>query len=365
MKRRKSTGYDQLRCPYCQEPLHLIQTLAHFPHSPQLRYGILKCLCDEYPIVEGIVYLKKDGAQINQLAVRYLRQGQWQAAFSCLIAERKKIKWLYLLLWRLPPTSRLSQWLTLNHVLKLMYWLVDGASKPWYRYLTTRQNRVTYLLTLAPLALAQSTTTLVDAGCGLGYFLKRATDWTTATKIFGLDISFSFLYLARRFVVTPGTYLVCCDQELGLPFANHSVSHYFINDAFVVIKNKKAVIHELARVVTPTGRAVITHVHNQAVENLGQEYGVTLPEMAHYSPGGTLAASSDLDLWRSATKQQQLVYTPIAQLQRKTTRAKPPAFSFTWSPRRHQQLKQPVLSPWLNLVKNTQIDYSEDEHLRI
>lgn len=367
MKTRNSL-YPKLRCPYCQEALTVLKAWSYLNkghHNQQIRYGVLECLCDQYPIVEGIIYLKKDGAQTNQRAVTYLNQGQWAAAFNCLIIERKKIKWLYQLLWRLDPHSHWGQRLQLPRVLNLMYWLVDSGSKAWYRYLTTRHHRVTFLMTLAPLALAPTPTLVVDAGCGLGHFLRYAASWTKAKQLVGLDIAFSFLYLARRFMVTPATYLICCDQEVGLPFINHSVSDYFINDAFVVIKNKRAVLVELARVVATRGRAVISHVHNRWVENLGQEYGVTLAEMARYAPSGNLWASSDQDLWKSATQDQIITYTPITRLIKRKWQSLPPAFSFMWSPRHETHIQQPVLKAWQRLVATTPIDYSEDEHLRL
>lgn len=376
MKRSKNASfYSHLRCPYCQEPLQVLKIWQYLdedrprlrpethPQARHIKYGILECLCDQYPIVEGIVYLKKDGAQTNQQAVSWLNQRNWAAAFNCLIAERKKIKWIYQGVWHIPPQSWVGQRLQLSHVLTLFYWLVDSGSKAWYRYLKTRHHRVTFLMTLAPLALAQSTTMLVDAGCGLGHFLRYAAQWTTAQQLVGLDIAFSFLYLARRFMVTPDTYLICCDQEAGLPFTDHSVSTYYINDAFVVIKTKRAVLQELTRVVSPQGRAIISHVHNRFVQNLGQEYGVTLSEMDRYSPHGQLWASSDRDLWAAAYQRQVVTYTPVEILNRRKWRVAPPAFSFLWTPRRSRQLHYPVLLSWQELVAATPIDYSEDEHL--
>lgn len=360
-----SPWYHNLQCPYCQEKLEVADIFASSAQDNHIQYGVLRCLCDEYPIVEGIIYLKKDGAQTNQQAVAHLRHNQWQEAFSCLIAERKKIKWLYLLLYRIPAHSFLGQRLTLNRLLKMMYWLVDAGSRAWYRYLTTRQNRVTFLMTLAPLALAPSPHTLVDAGCGLGYFLRYADQWTRPRHLVGLDIAFSFLYLARRFVVPSRTYLLCCDQEAGLPFTDHSVSHYYINDAFVVIKTKRQVLQELTRVVSPQGLAIITHVHNHQVQNLGQEYGVTLAEMKHYVPRGTLLATTDTELWRGAVRNHKVRYVPMAQVLKKRLASPPPAFSFVWSSQRQITVDRPTLSEWKQLLATTPIDYSEDEHLRL
>ena len=90
------------------------------------------------------------------------------------------------------------------------------------------------------------------------------------------DLSFSKLWLARRFVA-PGCEAVCCNGNSPLPFARGAFRVAVCADAFMFIWTKRGFVADMLRLLNDEGPgvAMITHTHNQLVWS--QSHGQALP----------------------------------------------------------------------------------------
>lgn len=97
---------------------------------------------------------------------------------------------------------------------------------------------------------------ILDAGCGYGRISKVILDSTSTAKVVGVDISPSMIsyasdWLGSRFV----GYLA--DLE-SLPFSNGTFDSVICNGVIMHVRNEKAVIQELSRVLRPHGRLILS-----------------------------------------------------------------------------------------------------------
>lgn len=121
---------------------------------------------------------------------------------------------------------------------------------------------------------------IVELACGIGQLLAVAAD--AGASVVGVDVVFSKLWLARRFVVSSGD-LICADIERQpLPFVDGSADLVLIHDALYFIRNKQHVVSEARRV----GRALaVGHAHNALADNLSAGLPLSPSAWATLLPG--------------------------------------------------------------------------------
>ncbi len=66
-----------LRCPYCGSGFRIHSVMKGTKKT--VEYGTLVCACDEFPVVEGIVYLLRDRAKY---IVQFLQENQPEQALQ-------------------------------------------------------------------------------------------------------------------------------------------------------------------------------------------------------------------------------------------------------------------------------------------
>lgn len=260
---------SHLHCPYCGFELELE---AEGARAEKIVYGVLRCACYEYPIVEGIPILR----QVEGLGrvVRFIGRGEFPAA-----------------LWRTLNLFRTS-WVSQNRWRKLLHnWACfqqasgNGGTfaeaarrlrKPTVLadYLVHRYANPSFLAAIGPLFLLEyaavrapfETAKVLDLACGAGHasFLIRLL--FPELSVISADADFVNLYLARRFIVPDGLQL-CVDAQAPIPLPDHSCHAVYCQDAFHYFVSKKATIQELKRILGPNGLWIFPHLHNRLCHN--------------------------------------------------------------------------------------------------
>ncbi|MDQ3008354.1 MAG: class I SAM-dependent methyltransferase [bacterium] len=303
----------KILCPYCESKIRIKQIFIKLP-GEAIKYGVVSCNCDEYPIVLGILYLKKDaGSLLNHQAIVLLKNKRFDQAELLLLQERKKVKFAFRVMYWLKRVTFLAKVINFEGFLSVLK-VVDAGSTPWLTYLQNRYSRPTFWLSLATLSLAKKDTFLIDIACGTGDFLVYAASTLRMRTCIGVDHSFSLLLLARTFKSTKNISFICADVEHGLPFYDDSAQLITVNDAFMYIHRKQLLINESWRVLSKSGRLLLTHVHHKEGNNLGQGYAITLPEMQSYRGTFTVYGATDTALFKTFSAKQQLEYEPIQRL---------------------------------------------------
>lgn len=90
---------------------------------------------------------------------------------------------------------------------------------------------------------------VLEVGCGSGAVLQ---DFSAGSHVMGLDIDFSSLLKARKFV--PSASLLCADGH-RLPFASQSLD-FTICHYFLMWVNGSEVLHEMRRITRPGGAVI-------------------------------------------------------------------------------------------------------------
>lgn len=344
-----------LECPFCHTPLKVGGVFRVFAKGNNIRDGFVRCVCDVFPIVEGILYLKKNEPPVlkNQIAVDLLRQGQYHEALNLLFDERRRAKLPYswLLSGRFKPK-------TIQGFLALLKVFIP-ESKAWLNHLAEREHRPTFFLSLMNLAYVQTGQIVVDAGCSAGWFLKHLIQRQPKARAIGVETSFSALYLARKFVLKNKGSLICADLDLGLPFRAGVVDRVMANDTFMYLKKKHFFLTESARVTGRQGLTFLSHVHSALAENDGQGYGLTSAELSKYTKEFKLWSTDDEALYRSLTKLQPHSYfrqkNSTNILRHRSVSLVMPKKSF-----------KPSHSPdWIaRLMRSTNLNFLEDPQLK-
>jgi ubiquinone/menaquinone biosynthesis C-methylase UbiE len=298
------------------------------------------------------MYLKKDHQQTNQRCVQFLREGNIRRALRLLLDGRRLTKLAYSLTGAIP----------LSMLLAVARATAPGSSS-WWRYLSNRTRRVTFLLSLATLGSVQAGDTIVDVGCGLGHFLAKTDEWTRAGLRVGVDSSFSLLYMARAYSVSPKTVLVCADVEQGLPLQPRIADTIFFNDSFMYMHNKRRVLSDSHRVLRSHGQLFLNHVHNEGNENLGQGYGIIPNDLnALGNPLYRVGTISDKQMFQAIVRAATITYSAVGKEHRLLTHR-----SLSYRLMKDRTPLAPIVPPQELLIymTRTKTDFSEDTELSL
>ncbi|MBC7798518.1 MAG: class I SAM-dependent methyltransferase [Pyrinomonadaceae bacterium] len=235
-----------------------------------------------FPIVDEIPFLRIGREDLTRETLRALDLNDEKAALVLLLRDRDD--------WAKGEPANENDLrqlvenvddINLREAMKLLNY---GAVADYFAF---RWSDPTFLSGLALLqSLIQSSKFDVQAGsenhvleicCGIGHYLREFS--LRGISAVGVDVVFSKLWLARKFV-SPEISLVCCDVNFGLPFQNDSFETFFCHDAFYFLPDKQLVIDEAKRVTTHS--ITIGHAHNAEVDNFSSGEPLTVHEYAKF-----------------------------------------------------------------------------------
>jgi len=258
--------YGELRCVYCQRPFKEFTKVGNSE--------ILKCDCSEYPLVSGILYLKKD--RVCKEAVECLKKGQEEKALTSLLNLRFLLLLPIYLLFISKTMAEFSKFffkkplhllLGFGNIIRLL--TLFSLDKKWAWYLINRRKIPSYYYSLLTIGMVrEKTDKLVDIGCGTGQVLKEFEKRVNEGNLVGIDFSFLNLFLARKFFVGNKTLLVYTDVEKGIPLQDSSVNIVHANDTFHYINSKREFVKESFRTLKRGGILAILQTLKDPQENI-------------------------------------------------------------------------------------------------
>lgn len=345
-----------LQCPACGFSFSIKEICVLFPRTKNIRFGIIACRCGEFPMVEGIVFLKSDHASSvkKERAVQFIRDGQYEKSVLALFEERRRAKFPYWLLVRNYWHPR-----KIENFLRFLQF-VTPASKAWLIHLAQRFRRPTFWLSLATLSTVKSGQIVVDVGCSAGWFLEAVFKHTKASSVTGIDTSFSALFLARKYKIGGKGTLVCADADRGVPIQSGVVDRIFVNDTFMYLKKQSFFLEESSRISSRGALTFVTHVHNAAVQNDGQGNGITARKMMQHAKKHPLWFTADELLFQSFLHSLPAAYKKSI---RHIPLLRSPSYSFVIA----KNLFTPFFAPawWKSALKQVRLDYKEDPQLNL
>src|SRR5436190_3892440 len=132
----------------------------------------------------------------------------------------------------------------------------------YFRY---RFSDLSYLTTAA-LLTPLSRGPVLDLGCGAGHMVHAIFRRIPKSIVVGLDLNFTLLYLARRFVAPTALY-VCADASGRLPFRDGAFEASLCADTFKYLADRSTAASELLRVTR--GPVVVSHFYDPSFRGEG------------------------------------------------------------------------------------------------
>ena len=288
--------WQSLRCPYCSRPFDFDE--REKPDTARAEFGLLRCGCSEFPVVDGIPIIMRDdlriyehttgapeteGIAVEELADLIRRDATHDALLRSLAVFGVPAAWRKALGWRLCRSrivTRLAESLATTRFQRRVlaqrdmhsvrdvleyYYRPGGPMNPdvgHYFIQRFTQPRHLAALSLAATVSAESKAVL-DIACGLGHLAHYFNCRQDRMPVVGIDLNFFQLWIARHFIA-PQSYFVCANAEDGLPFDDDCFSAAFCSDAYHYIRNYALLLDEIER-CAPGKMAAMTRVGNASV----------------------------------------------------------------------------------------------------
>lgn len=282
---------EALRCPACRGALDYTPV----PQPGGGEYGVLRCACAVYPVIDGVPLLLDGEAPIRSIAdARRVDSGPPLARLVALV-ERGAGREALVDLLSVPvcpwPLSRLgaARTLALREPLRSaslaarrrrVHRMLDRAdaltAEDWmaalylhapvpfdpYPYFFFRFGQPRHLaaLTLLPVLSGPSPAPVLDLACGYGHGLHALLAHGVPEAV-GLDQNPHQLWVAHHYIA-PGAHVVCADAHRPLPFADGALGGAVCADAFHYIANPASLVDEVQR-CAPEGPFVIARASNR------------------------------------------------------------------------------------------------------
>ena len=124
------------------------------------------------------------------------------------------------------------------------------------------------LLSYLPKASAE---TVVDLGCGTGFFLPRLKNFLAPKQLVAVDMAEGMLQFARGHREDANALYLCGDAEF-LPLADNSIDLIFSSLAIQWCEDVEALFAEIFRVLKPGGRFVFSTLGPETLIELRQSW---------------------------------------------------------------------------------------------
>lgn len=132
---------------------------------------------------------------------------------------------------------------------------------------TESLNDYTYKLKLIKrLVPEESNLKVLDFGCGKGAFINDILSINPTLKITGADVSKTAITFARKKFLRQKFYLLAEGEKL--PFKNNSFDYILALDVLLHVYDTELIFKELARVLKPGGRLLITLPYYGLLKNI-------------------------------------------------------------------------------------------------
>lgn len=234
---------DLFACPSCRGP---------FERTPDA----LRCACGSWPVVESIPILtpwaRNRTFSVEELLARHLPAAEGVAG--------KILRRLF------PGTGRMADAVLDREAtfLDLAAALGRTADLDYFRYRFSDLSYLSAAALLTPLDRGP----VLDLGCGAGH-LEVALSRRIPRGIFvGLDLNFTLLYLARRFL-SPSSLFVCADASAPLPFRDGAFEAATCSNTFNYLPDRPATARELLRVTR--GPILLSHLDDPSFHGRGAQ----------------------------------------------------------------------------------------------
>lgn len=278
----KSEFLKLMRCPYCGTDFEIAD--IYEGTGEEAIYGILKCGCNEYPIVEGILNLKI--TSLKEKIINLLREGNKKDALAISLLESAEDGYRIVNSLESSGYRRILGKIA-SFILKRL------ISSNYKRYVTKdlsfcdlrKDSWLKHRFSIQTLwsnypfipILKERRESILDLGCWTGHLSYVIYNCVNPERMVCVDKIFSDLYLNRKYFVNEADF-VCFDLNYPLPFKDKIFTSVILSNTFQYINARNLLVNELERITLPKGFCLVMHQRNSLVyDHLG--IGKTIPSL--------------------------------------------------------------------------------------
>jgi SAM-dependent methyltransferase/uncharacterized protein YbaR (Trm112 family) len=266
----------ELCCPYCATALEVAEGIDI--KEDNINQALVKCNCNIYPVIEGILVLKNNIPGSDYLAVANLRNRQLEQALYYLMKPKITIDRLIQVAARRKLIfSRVAD----NIRIKLIRHCVHKIADPLFfadcikylriggygDYFLHRFSSTSFLASLPLVLMLEGFSgPILEIGSGMGHHGFIISSLYPQKNLVCVDASFINLFLAKRFFASEAEF-ICLNANDPLPFADRKFNIIFSSDTLHYLYSKKLVMQEITRISKASAIVLLAHLHNLKGEN--------------------------------------------------------------------------------------------------
>lgn len=202
-----------LQCPFCSTRFSWHEKFLE--KNGGVLYGTVSCSCDEFPVISGILFLKR---AFSKELVLFLREGKFELALSQVLATKSwmRQKWFQVLFSWLLRISSIATLAKKWNKERLFFYLSFFQGKKYLEYYKNRERKTSVLAYYFPLFFQKKQNLLwVDIGAGMGGVHEHLLNLRPHALIVGIEFDFKLLFITQLLTPHPRKILVCADATVG------------------------------------------------------------------------------------------------------------------------------------------------------
>ena len=264
-----------MKCPYCGTDFEIDEVYSE--NEERVINGCIKCECNEYPILEGILILKN--TPTKECIIEYLKKGEIEKAVAlsfgdytndiCRVADFIEPKPFGKLFKKnlLSFVNSYSKKIYKKYSDKSLSFCDVLGNGSWDVYLKHRFSSQTFW-SLYPFIklLRKKRKRILDMCCGAGHASFVISKYVNPDELICVDGGFKSLYLAKKYF--SNAEFINIDANYSLPFKDDIFSSVLMMDAFHYVDARALLAKEFERVLKKEGMLLLLHLHNALVENV-------------------------------------------------------------------------------------------------
>ena len=264
-----------MECPYCGTDFEIDEVYSE--NEERVINGCIKCECNEYPILEGILILKN--TPMKKYIINYLKKEEIEKAVALAFGNyTNDICRVMDCIEPMPCGKFLKKCLLglVNHFTKKEYKRYSNknlsfcdvlGNSSYEFYLKHRFSSQTFW-SLYPFIslLHKNQKRILDVCCGAGHASFVISKYINPDELICVDGNFKSLYLAKKYF--SNAEFINIDANYQLPFKDDIFSSVLMMDAFHYVDARALLAKEFERVLNQEGMLLLLHLHNALVENV-------------------------------------------------------------------------------------------------
>jgi len=268
-----------LICPYCNSQFHVNKSFIKKQNN--IIFGTVYCNCDEFPVVDGILYLHK--SRIKAI-VDSLNKHKFHRAVAIALGLSRKKTFIFDLFTQY---NKIFNRLPNNFINRVLISFLFNIPPNQFKYYFSRHQEIESLLFFLPLTFKTVTddSLWLDVGSGITNYYHHLYRLYPKLNIISLENIFNNMYLSHLFFPQKNVTYICSDFSLGLHLYPKTLDIITFIDSFPFIEKQKSSLNLAVSLLKKNGlffiSSMVEHIYLNDFANI---FPLSLRLISDYLP---------------------------------------------------------------------------------